>query len=176
VRFPRPNKKQLVAIALASGLVLGAGGIAAAYFSATGTGTATASVARPVPFKVTVHTKSGIVGPGDPTVITFAVANTHPRATGTFPEAATDPQAHVVTDTGLVTTSGHAVAGCKSSWFTATASSMFRSTTGGTTLGTHPLVAYDHNVRDAVTVTMATTGTQDSCIGVEPAVVLTIGG
>lgn len=154
----------------ATGIAVGAGGIAAAYFSGGGTGTGSATVASPFAFKVAVHTRSGVTGPGDPTVITFAISNE-----GAFKEVATNPKASMITKSGDITSTGLKVTGCKSSWFHATATPKFRSTTGSVTLGTHPFVTPHHNVRDAVTVTMSTTGTQDSCAGKTPAVMLTIG-
>jgi hypothetical protein len=169
VRLQRFTKRSLVLIATV-GLAMGAGGIAAAYFSGGGSGTGKATVGSPFAFKVAVHTRSGITGPGDPTVITFAISNE-----GAFKEVATNPVATIITKSGDVTSTGLRVSGCKSTWFHASASPNFRSTTGTITLGTHPFVTPHHNVRNAVTVTMSTTGTQDSCAGKTPAVMLTIG-
>jgi hypothetical protein len=175
MRLPR-LKKRYLALALASGVILGTGGIAAAYFSGGGTGTGSVHVTSPFGFKVAVHTRSGVTGPGDPTVITFAISNEGSSTpTVSFPEVATNPHATIITKGGYVTSTGSKVTGCKSSWFHASASLYFKSTTGTVTLGTHPLVKVHHNVRDAVTVTMTTTGTQDACAGKTPAIRLTIG-
>ena len=52
-------KKKVIAGALAAGLVMGAGGIAAAYFTSSGTGTGTGTTGTAVAFTVTVGAPSG---------------------------------------------------------------------------------------------------------------------
>lgn len=52
-------KKKFIAGALAAGLVMGAGGIAAAYFTASGSGTASGSVGSSHAWTVHVTTPSG---------------------------------------------------------------------------------------------------------------------
>lgn len=192
MRLPRLKKRYLV-IALAAGVALGTGGIAAAYFASSGTGTGTATVGAPIPFKITVHTKPGVTGPGDPTVITFSVANTHTTPTSPYfgkpyvTERATNPLATVVskktTVTGtrtVITSKGHAVNGCLSKWFSATASPDFWTATHITNLGTSALVTPHTDVRNAVTVHMTngtgpTGSTQDPCEGKFPTVMLHVG-
>ena len=70
-------KKKLIAGALAAGLVMGAGGIAAAYFTATGTGNGSGSVGHPTTWAVSVaNTTSGTLTPGGPSeTINFTVTN-----------------------------------------------------------------------------------------------------
>lgn len=186
-------KKKYLAIALSTGVALGAGGVAAAFLSAGGSGTGTATVGTPIPFKITVHTKPGVTGPGDPTVITFAVANTHTTPSSVYygkpyiTERAIDPVAtiksvkttstHTLT---VITSKGQPVNGCLSEWFTATASPDFWTATHLTNLGTSALVAPHTNVRNAVTVHMTNgTGpsgsTQDACEGTFPTVILHVG-
>jgi hypothetical protein len=187
-------KKKYLAIALATGVALGAGGVAAAFFSAGGSGTGSATVGTPVPFKITVHTKPGVTGPGDPTIITFSVANTHTTPSSVYygdpyvTERATNPVATIksvktsITHTHTVITSrGSPVNGCLSKWFTATASPDFWTMTHVKNLGTSALVAPHTNVRNAVTVHMTngttpTNGTnQDACEGTFPTVTLHVG-
>ena len=68
-------KKKIIAGALAAGLVMGAGGIAAAYFTAGGAGTGSATVGTPATFSVTGGTVSTLL-PGSPQTATFTVTNT----------------------------------------------------------------------------------------------------
>lgn len=165
------RRRRYLAIVLAFGIALGMSGIAAAYFSGgVGTGAGSATVTKPFAFTVAQHNRTGVTGPGDPTVITFAIGNT-----GAFKEVATNPQATVVTKGGDITSTGLKVTTCKSAWFHAVATPTFRRTTG-MPVGTHPFVTPNHNVRDAVTVTMTTSGTtQGACAGKTPAVRFTVG-
>ena len=70
-------KKKIIAGALAAGLVMGAGGIAAAYFTATGTGNGSGSVGSSTPWAVVVaNTASATLTPGGPgETIDFTVTN-----------------------------------------------------------------------------------------------------
>jgi hypothetical protein len=187
MRHPK-LKRRYLAIALASGVALGTGGVAAAFFSSGGTATGTAAIGTPAPFKIAVHTKTGSVGPGDPTVITFAVANTHTPTPGPYVvERATDPVATVVskrtTITGMhtvITSRGRPVNGCLSKWFTATATPDFYTQAHTNNLGTSALVTPHTNVRESVTVTMSngtgpTGSNQDACEGKFPTVKLQVG-
>lgn len=67
-------KKKFIAGALAAGLVMGAGGIAAAYFTAGGTGTGSATVGHATRFTVSGGTVTGLL-PGSPKTATFTVFN-----------------------------------------------------------------------------------------------------
>lgn len=76
MRLPR-FKKRFIAGAMAAGMVMGAGGIAAAYFTATGTGTGSGSVGTPSPWTVTGGHVTGSLYPGGPAhfVVTASVKN-----------------------------------------------------------------------------------------------------
>lgn len=67
-------KKKFIAGALAAGLVMGAGGIAAAYLSASGSGTGSASVGSAKTVSVVTITAKNWV-PGTPHVVAFSVTN-----------------------------------------------------------------------------------------------------
>ncbi|MGH9920839.1 MAG: hypothetical protein ACRD6W_18465, partial [Nitrososphaerales archaeon] len=54
VRLPHLGKKKYIAGALAAGMIMAGGGIAFAYFGASGTGTGTASTSTPTNVIVTV--------------------------------------------------------------------------------------------------------------------------
>lgn len=122
-----PNlKKKYVAGALAVGLIMGAGGIAAAYFTATGTGTGTVSVGSATPFTVTQNagSLSGKLYPGQYVTTTFKITNTgkgieHYTLTSTDIVAAMNANGTVIT-AFQTTPSREVVPGCKASWFTAT--------------------------------------------------------
>ena len=69
-------KRKYVAGALAAGLIMGAGGIAAAYFTATGTGTGKVSVGAATPFSVTQNLPlSGKLYPGQSVTTSFKITN-----------------------------------------------------------------------------------------------------
>ena len=76
MRLPR-FKKRFIAGAMAAGMVMGAGGIAAAYFTATGTGTGTGTVGTPSPWIVNGGHVTGSLYPGAPAhfVVTASVKN-----------------------------------------------------------------------------------------------------
>lgn len=66
MKLPR-IKKKFVAVGLATGLAMGAAGIAAAFFTATGTGTSTTKVGSPTSWTVHVTTATGpTLYPGEP--------------------------------------------------------------------------------------------------------------
>ncbi len=71
--------KKVATIGLAAGLLLGAGGAAFAYFTATGTGTGNASGYTAVESTVTAATGNGDLYPGGPdTAVNFTVNNPNP--------------------------------------------------------------------------------------------------
>lgn len=129
------TKKKAVAIGLAFGLAAGAGGIAAAYFTASGSGTGSATVGSPQTLKVTQIGTPGTLYPGGTVTYTFTVTN---------PAAFSQ---HFKTATAAIT--GSPPAGCHFTLGTP-------SPTSGTIAGhTHTTVH--------VTLTMKTTGTQNTC-------------
>lgn len=161
MRLPR-FKKKFVAVALASGVALGAGGIAAAYFTASGTGTGSANVGRPIPFTITQFATFGTLGPGGtPQTLTFRISNTYV----TRQHLSTVTAKIVVAGTGNIetaTTPGHTpVPGCSASTFSLTLTPT--PITIVLTLGTTQVVT--------VTVVMHTnTSTQLACAGKHPLV------
>ena len=58
------TKKRIAAVALSSAVILGAGGIAAAYFTSTGNGTGSGTVGNATNFVVTSSTSGGPLYPG----------------------------------------------------------------------------------------------------------------
>ena len=114
-------KKKYVAGALAAGLIMGAAGIAAAYFTATGTGTGKVSVGSATPFTVTQNgVPAGKLYPDQSVTTAFIITNTgggieHYTITSTDVVAAMNANGTVIT-----ATTGNAVPGCKASWFTTT--------------------------------------------------------
>jgi hypothetical protein len=161
VRLPR-FKKKFVAIGLASGIAIGAGGIAAAYFTASGTGTGSASVGSPTPFTITQFATFGTLGPGGtPQTLTFRIANTYL----TKQHLSTVTASVVAAVTGNIETAtqpGHTpVPGCSASTFSTTLTPTPVTIT--LTLGTTQVVT--------VTVFMHTnTSTQIACAGKHPLV------
>ena len=111
-------KKKYVAGALAAGLIMGAAGLAAAYFTATGNGTGKVQVGHATPFTVTQNLPlSGYLYPGQSETVSFNIHNT---GHGIQHFSITTAQVRVDTTGGniVTATSFAAVAGCKSSWFT----------------------------------------------------------
>ncbi len=111
------TKRRTAAVVGAFALVLGAAGIAAAYFSATGTATGHATVGHATPFTMTQRAAAGKLYPGQHQLVSFTIHNTgggiqHWRITPTQIRIAT-------TGGNIVTfTTQTAAVGCKSSWFT----------------------------------------------------------
>ena len=58
------TKKRIAAVALSGAVILGAGGIAAAYFTSTGNGTASGTVGNATNFVVASSTSGGPLYPG----------------------------------------------------------------------------------------------------------------
>ena len=161
MKLPR-FKKKFVAITLASGLVLGAGGIAAAYFTASGTGTGTATVGTPTQFTITQFATFGTLGPGGtPQTLTFRIANTYL----TTAHLSTVTAAVVVAGTGNIETAtkvGHTpVPGCLASTFSLTL------------MPTPVTIVLPPGTTQVVTVTVlmqTNTSTQIACAGKHPLV------
>ena len=113
-------KKKYVAGALAAGLIMGAGGIAAAYFTATATGTGKLQVGSATPFTVTQNGVPAYVYPGQTVTTSFHVVNT---GGGIQHFTARVVVASNGSGTIITATTGKAVPGCKASWFTPTVTS-----------------------------------------------------
>lgn len=69
------TKKKMVALGLTFGIALGAGGIAAAYLSASGSGTGTATVGSASELVVTGGSVTTLLPNGVPKTATFVVSN-----------------------------------------------------------------------------------------------------
>lgn len=110
-------KKKVLAIALASGVALGVGGMAAAYLEASGSGTGTATLGTVKTFNVTLYNGTGTtLAPGKPAYLTFSVQNV-----GTSKERVYTATVNVErTGTDVVTSNTvKKVTGCLASWFIA---------------------------------------------------------
>ena len=168
-----PNlKKKYVAGALAVGLIMGAGGIAAAYFTATGTGTGKVSVGSATPFTVTQNSSpSGTLYPGQSVTTAFTITNTgggiqHYTLTSTDIVPAMNATGTVITAN---TKTGNAVPGCKASWFTTTILG------GGGPHTLNPNASTTASVR--VNMTNGTgSGTQNACQTTFPKLDVAFGG
>lgn len=137
MKFMHFTKKKVVAVGLAFGLAAGAGGIAAAYFTASGSGTGSASVGSPQTLSVTQTGTPTTLYPGGSTTYTFKVTNP-----ASFSQHFSGASA---------TITGSPPAGCH---FTLGTPSPTSGTLAG---GTSTTVT--------VTLSMATTGTQNTCGG-----------
>lgn len=165
------TKKKAVAFGLAFGVAAGAGGVAAAFFAASGTGSGSATVATATPFTVT-QTTSGTasqLGPTGTVSVKFTITNTAPYAEH---YAITSTDAHIVASTasghtttiagsttsnGTKVTTSTYVTGCKTAWFTPITAAPKTGKLGknGTTTDT---------VTDTVTVHMTTTGSTTQAV------------
>jgi len=156
------TKKKAIAFGLVLGVTAGVSGVAAAYFSASGSGSGSASVGSPTPFTVTqTGSASSALGPTGTSTLTFKVANTaaykeHYDITATDASiVASTTATHTTTIASTSSGTGY-VAGCKVSWFTATATAKTGTlaksgTTGDTTT-------------DLVTIHMTTTPTTTQAV------------
>jgi len=153
VRLPKFSKKVMV-IGAAAGITLGAAGIAAAYFTTTGTGTGHATVGSATAFTVTSGTYLGTLYPGTTkATVKFTIKNVgkgHQEATSATPSVASSG-GNIVTNT-----SGLPVSGCSASWFHVTDGLVAAN------------LAPSGTTTDTVTVSMSTTGTQNTCQGKLP--------
>jgi hypothetical protein len=158
------TKKRIAAVALSGAVILGAAGVAAAFFTSTGTGTGQAAVGTASSWGVTAGAETGTLLPGSGTAtIPFTITN---NSTGA--QAYSTVTAAVATDgSGNVTSGGTAVPGCLATWFTATAG------TPAPVAGTS--IAASGTGTDTVTVTMSDSGTnQDACESVTPDITLSV--
>lgn len=164
----RPRfKKKYLAMAATAGLVMGAAGIAAAYFSASGSGSGNAHVGTTVGvLKVTAGSVTGTLYPGGTQKVQFDVTNTG-SGSEHFTIGAGNPSTQVLVATlrGYVVTSTttQAVTGCKSSWFSVstTAQSGVVQPQSTSDNAFYATVAMDNG-------TGATGSTQDACRGTSP--------
>lgn len=165
----RSVKKKYVAGALAAGLVMGAGGIAAAYFSATGSGSGAASVGHATPFSVTEASATGELYPGQHETLSFNIRNTGKGIQHYSIDASQVALAKTGTDI-ITAKTGAKITGCKVSWFTT-------SIVGGTQAGT---LTPGHTAGFTVTVAMnngtGSGATQDACQTAHPSVTVAFSG
>lgn len=147
MRIPK-FKKKFIAGALAAGLVMGAGGIAAAYLATTGSGTGTATVGTPT----TVSVKSisaSTWGPGTAKKVAFSVTN---------------PNSYTVHLATKATISAHSITGCTTATADSATVTVTTATTaiGSLTNGTHAI----STATEEPSFTVATTSghTQAGCV------------
>ena len=178
-------KKKVIAGALAAGLVMGAGGIAAAYFSAHASGTGTA-VAGTYGWTVSTPTRTGPTrlfpgGPADTFVWTVTNTGSTTQVLKTYTLAATNystvtiVKSKTATHTSTVarnpTGSGY-YTGCTETASTLTNFLVSPHPFAGRGAGT--TVAPSGTATETATVALVTTGTQNACQGVVPYVTLTV--
>lgn len=174
------TKRGIAAVVISGALVAAGAGIAAAFFSASGTASGTTTVGKLTPLTVVSTGSSGTIFPGAPSnspssaTLTFQVSNPTP----THGQTVTTVTATVdVTNTGGSPTYGDIltnektftppVSGCLGSWFTVSPS--------GIAVGTH----LDHGGASKtvhVKVGLTTTGTQNACESAHPTVTLKVTG
>ena len=147
------TKKRAVVLGVVA--VLAVAGIAIAYFTSSGSGTGSATVGSSSAFKVTVSAPSGgplYPGSGSES-LAYSVENT-----GSGFENLNATSVEVASKGGNITESGTEVAGCLSTWFTATDTSPApKNLKGG------------ESANGSVKVTMQDSGTpQDACQGKSP--------
>lgn len=167
VRFPKFNKK-VIAVGAAAGIAMGAAGIAAAYFTSSGSGSSTATVGKASAFTVSVSSCTGTAltpGYGSETCA-FTVANPATAGSQSFgtagvvvTHASTGGVYNKDADTGLVAT-------CKSTWFSAVVT---------TTPTPHSITGGSSATGGVVTITMPanTSVNQSSCETVHPKITVT---
>jgi hypothetical protein len=154
--FQRLTKRRVVALAVTV-VVLAVAGAAFAYFTSSGSGTGSATVGSSTAFTVAVAAPTG--GPLYPGSGTETLSYTvHNPGTGAQNLSATSTA--VASSGGNITQAGVAVAGCLSSWFSATntAPTLPQDLAGGAT-----------STAGSVAVAMSESGTdQDPCQGKTP--------
>ena len=158
------TKKRIAAVALSGAVILGGAGIAAAFFTSTGTGTGQAAVGTASSWGVAAGSETGTMLPGSGTAtIPFTITNN-----GSGAQAYSSVTAAVAADgSGNVTSHGTAVPGCLASWFTATAG------TPSPVTGTS--IAAAGTATATVSVTMSDSATnQDACESVTPDITLSV--
>lgn len=145
-------------------LALAGGGLAFAYFTASGSGTGSATVGSTGTWGVTAGSPSGTIYPGSgASTIIFSVQNT-----GTGDQQYSSAVATVNSSGGDITVNGSPVSGCMASWFSP-------SVTSDPGLGKN--VAGSATVMVTVQVTMPadSADNQNACQGKSPDVTLTVG-
>jgi hypothetical protein len=189
VRLPKFSKK-VIAVGAATGLAMGAAGIAAAYFTNSGTGTGHAVVGTSGTFTATfTSVNPANLYPGKTQTITLTLTN---NGSGTQHFTITRADWSVVSTTtassstlGDVKTTGGVhtgsyILGCEAKWFSFPATTARHPTpnTNGYTTGT---VAAGGTTLITVTIHMSNTSTattvgppvnQDACKTVHPAISL----
>jgi hypothetical protein len=136
--------------------ILAMAGIAAAYFTSTGSGSGSATVGSSTAFKVTVAAPTG--GPLYPGSGSENLAYTV-KNEGSGAQNVNSTSASVASsEGGDITQGGEAVEGCKASWFTAKDTSPAPANLKG-----------GESASGSVEVTMQDSGTnQDACQGASP--------
>jgi hypothetical protein len=181
-KLPRLSKK-FVVIGLATGLALGAAGIAAAYVGATGSGSGTGTVGPGKEFKVALYSGTGTtLTIGKPTHLTWTVQNV-----ASYKEHVSTVTVKVaVTGVDIVTTTGTTrVPTCLASWFTVKltrweidSTNVWHSLTPLTSTYAPVTATLSHTKVIHVTVlesmTTTLTHTQGACVGKTPKVTLTV--
>lgn len=198
MKLPTITKKKFIGAALAAGLALGMSGVAFAYFSTTATGNGDSDVgvmnanlgvyfANTFPITTSIEgitpactgTNDATVGtltPGQTvrqcfTIYNLTVSGSNPTHKNLKVAAAT--ASVVATGTWIVTdTTSALVVGCHASWFTATATNTVTLHT--TTVAIGKTITYGNAHRQVVTVSMSTTGTQNTCQNHQPRIKLTV--
>ncbi len=160
-------KKKLVAGALAAGLVMGAGGIAAAYFTTTGSQSGGATVGAPgswtFAFNSVSFTTGSAIYPGTSEHVTTTIMYTGngnaklQTLTVAFTKQPTPTDASL--NAVVTSTDNQPVTGCHPAWWSATIS----QSAVGTVFG------HDATAGATVTLTLNTSGTtQNACATAHP--------
>jgi hypothetical protein len=159
-------KKKFIAGALAAGLAMGAGGIAAAYFTATATGSGKLQVGSATPFTVTQNGVPAYVYPGQTVTTSFHIVNTGGGIQHFTARVTVDVNG---TGTIITATTGNAVPGCKASWFTPTV-------TSGSSGTLNPGASSTLDVRVHMSNGNSTDSTQNACQTTFPKLTVSSGG
>ena len=156
--------KKVVAIGLATGLILGAAGVAVAYFTSTGTGTGTGTVGSPTSWGVSARRRDGhdiYPGHGSSSIV-YTITNN-----GSGNQAITGLTAAMGTSGTNATHGGVAISGCLAAWFTPV-------------VGT-PSPALNTSIQPGSTATVTVTvsmtdaaASQNSCAAAAPDVTLSV--
>ena len=169
VRLPN-FKKKYVAGALAVGLIMGAGGIAAAYFTATATGTGNVRVGAATPFTVTQNTPlPGALYPGQHVTTSFNINNTGGGIQHYAVTVAVDHTATTTVITAFQSASRAVVPGCKARWFTT-------AITTGSSGTLNPGASATLGVKVTMTNGTAAGSTQNACQTTFPKLTVSSGG
>jgi hypothetical protein len=157
------TRRRIAIVGITGAIVLGGGGAAFAYFTASGSGTGQATVGSTGTWLVSQASTTGTIYPGSgSSVITYDVKNN-----GAGDQQYSSATASVNSSGGDITVGGTAVSGCLAIWFAA-------SVTSDPSVNTN--VAGGSTVQDQVTVTMPSDSAdnQNPCQGKSPDVTLTI--